>query len=80
MKARTKEEKFLFAVYEAALALGDSSTEVNRYEVGQKIGLHPRGINTICNNLAQANFVKKRGPELLNITDQGIQLIKSDLS
>lgn len=79
MKARTKEEKFLIAVYETALILGDPFVEVDRYEVGQKIGLHPRGINTICNNLAQANFIKKRGPELLCLTPHGMQLINCDL-
>lgn len=74
--ARTKEEKFLAAVYDAAIALGDISHEVNRYTVGQKIGLHPRGIDTICNQLAQANFIKKRGSEEIEITQNGVALVK----
>lgn len=74
--ARTKEEKFLVAVYETALTLGDFSHEVNRYEVGQKIGLHPKGIDTICNQLAQANFIKKRGAEEITMTENGLRLIK----
>lgn len=77
--AKTKEEKFLVAVYETALSFGDSSLEVNRYTVGQKIGLHPKGIDTICNQLAQANFIKKRGPEEIIITQNGITLVKEIL-
>lgn len=77
--ARTKEEKFLVAVFETATSLGDSSQEVNRYSVGQKIGLHPRGIDTICNQLAQANFIKKRGPEEIMITPNGLALIQEIL-
>lgn len=76
MKARTKEEKFLIAVYETALSLGDVQSEVDRYEVGQKIGLHPRGIDTICNVLAQANFIKKRGSAMIIITENGRRLFE----
>lgn len=75
MKARTKEEKFLVAAWEAALQTGDAQAEVDRYAVGQKIGLHPRGINTICNELAQSNFIKKRGESGLIVTDHGVRLI-----
>jgi predicted transcriptional regulator len=77
--ARTKEEKFLVAVYEAATELGDFTHEVNRYTVGQNIGLHPRGIDTICNQLAQANFIKKRGSENVMMTQNGLNLIKEIL-
>ena len=76
MKARTKEEKFLLAVYEAALATGDVESEVDRYDVGQKIGLNPKGIDTICNQLAQANFIKKYGKTEVGITENGLRLIQ----
>lgn len=76
MKGRTKEEKFLIAIYEAAIASGDKENEVDRYAVGQKLGLHPRGIDTICNQLAQANFIKKRGPTFLTVTDNGRRLFE----
>ncbi|KAF3361831.1 Uncharacterized protein PHSC3_001597 [Chlamydiales bacterium STE3] len=75
MQSRTKEEKFLIAAYEAALVFGDFTHEVNRYTVGQQIGLHPRGIDTICNQLAQANFIKKRGKEEISVTQNGLSLI-----
>lgn len=77
MKARTKEEKFLIAVHEAALAKGDVEAEVDRFDIGQKIGLHTRGIDTICNVLAQANFIKKRGPILIIITPNGRRLFEN---
>lgn len=76
MKAKTKEEKFLMAVYETALAAGDPFAEVDRYTTGQQIGLHPRGINTICNQLAQANFIRKRGETLITITNNGLELFQ----
>ncbi len=75
MKARTKEEKFLIAAYEAAKATGDWEAEIDRYVVGQKIGLHPRGINTIVQELTQANFIKKRGETAIVVTDHGVKLI-----
>lgn len=76
MKGRTKEEKFLIAVAEAASISGDLGNEVDRYVVGQKIGLHPRGIDTICNQLAQANFIKKREGALIVITENGKRLFE----
>jgi predicted transcriptional regulator len=76
MKSRTKEEKFLIAAYETAMGLGDISYEVDRYSVGQKMGLHPRGINTICQELTQANFIKKSGATGIFVTDHGVKLIK----
>lgn len=79
MKARTKEEKLLIAFHEEALSLGDPEAEVDRFKVGQKMGLHPKGIEIICRDLAQVNFIKKVGPELLIVTDNGRRLIKEIL-
>ena len=76
MKSRTKEENFIIAVHEAALAFGDPEAEVDRYVVGQRIGLHPRGIDTICQVLSQANFIKKRGDLLITLTDNGLRLFR----
>lgn len=76
MKAKTKEEKFLIAVYEAAVAAGSPEAEVDRYAIGQKLGLHPRGIDTICQVLSQANFLKKRGTDMVTLTSNGIRLFE----
>ena len=75
-KGKTKEEKFLIAAYETALSLGDKDSEIDRYDVGQKLGLHPRGINTICQELTQANFIRKKGPSAIIVTDHGVKLIE----
>lgn len=64
------------AVSETALASGDLKNEVDRYEVGQKMGLHRRGIDTICNQLARANFIKKREGALIIITENGRRLFE----
>ena len=74
MKARTKEEKFLIALYETISAAGDFDTEVDRYLVGRKISLHDRGIDTICKELAQTNFIKRHGPVMISITPNGKRL------
>lgn len=78
MKALTKEEKFLLFVYQAALAKGEWDAEIDRYSFNQKLGgMHERGIDTICNQMAQANFIKKRGPRNVSITENGRRLIES---
>lgn len=74
MKAHTKEEKFILGLYDAAMALGNEEEEVSRYEVGKKIGMHPTGIDSLCDRLAQANFIKKRGDVLIVLTQNGLRL------
>lgn len=76
MKARTKEEKFLIAAYEVAEQSGNLDIELDRYAIGQRLGLHQRGIDTICNVLAQANFIKKRGPVFFIISENGKRLFE----
>ena len=79
-KARTKDEKFMLAVYEEALKAEDMETPFSRYAIGNKIGLHPKGVDTICTLLLQANFLKKENKEDVYITEQGIQLVTTLLS
>ena len=77
MKAYTKVEKFMLALFSAANDLGDIEEEVNRYDVGKKIGMHPPGIDNLCDRLAQANFIKKRGDVLVVLTQNGLRLINT---
>ncbi len=79
-KARTKDEKFMVTIYEEALSTGLMETPFNRYTIGTKIGLHPRGVDTICTLLLQANFIKKAGSDEVYITEQGQKLVKGILS
>lgn len=73
--AKTKEERFLLAVYDTAKTLGSPYASVDRYQVGQAIGLHPRGIDTICKELLQTNFIKKQGDRMVFLTKHGEQLV-----
>lgn len=72
---RTKDEKFIIRLYEMAKKEGDLEYIFNRYDVGRSIGLHERGIDTICVLLMQANFVKKAGKEEIHLTKHGEQLV-----
>lgn len=76
-KAHTKDEKFMLALYEAALATEDLETSFDRYIIGAKIGLHPKAVDTICTLLLQANFIKKAGSQDIFITSRGEELVKS---
>lgn len=79
LTGKTKDEKFLLALYEASKAKGeeDPFQECDKYEVGQSIGLHPKGIDTICNLLAQANFIKKREGAVIVLTSNGEKLVQT---
>lgn len=70
-RARTKEQKFLLAIYSRGQQEGDLYRPFNRYEVGSAIGLQKRAIDVICRDLLQCNFLKKDGEEELHLTAQG---------
>lgn len=72
--SKTKDEHFVLWLYRLAKEAGDPEMALNRYEVGQKIGLHPRGVNAICKLLVQANFIKKVGEEEVRLTPHGLKL------
>jgi hypothetical protein len=76
-QARTKDEKFLIALYEAALEKGEVDHPFERYEVGKMINLHPRGTDTICTLLLQANFIKKGEGKEVYLSPNGEELVKS---
>lgn len=71
---RTKDERFLVALYEMAVESGDMESAFNRYEVGVRATLNEKASNTICVLLGQANFIKKEGREEIAITSNGIKL------
>lgn len=74
-KARTKDESFMLRLYDEASKLPDIEDPVDRYQIGNSIGLHPKAVDTICNLLAQANFIKKQGKIEISITPHGIKLV-----
>jgi hypothetical protein len=73
-KPRTKDESYILCLYEAARASGDITTRLNRYEIGKRAGLHPRGVNAICKLLLRTNFLKKSGEEDVYLTPHGENL------
>lgn len=76
-QARTKDEKFLIALYEVAIGKGAVDHPFDRYEVAKLINLHPKGADTICTLLLQANFIKKGEGKEVYLAPNGEELVKS---
>ena len=73
-KARTKDERFVLSLYEEASKSGDVHVHLDRYYVGKLAGLQPKAVNTICNLLLQANFIKKGKNDDIFLTKNGEDL------
>ncbi len=73
---KTKEEKYVVRAYYKALELGDPYIVMDKYIIGIELGLglHAKGLDSICNQLAQANFIKKVGKTEFHLTANGIAL------
>lgn len=76
-RARTKDETFMLRLYEEALRRPDIGDSIDRYYIGSLAGLQSKAVDTICNLLAQANFIKKRGEIEISITPHGIKLVQN---
>lgn len=76
-RATTKDEKFMLRLYEEVSKRSDREEPMDRYEIGTLVGLHPKAVDTICNLLAQANFIKKQGKIEISITPHGIKLVEN---
>jgi len=76
--SRTKDESFLLRLYDVVIQHEDIYGPVDRYEIGHAIGLHPKGVETICKTLLRTNFIKQDhdDPHLITITQNGIKLAK----
>jgi hypothetical protein len=75
-KKVTKDELFLLKLYQLAVGRGDPTTEIDRYSVGKLIGQNDRGVDTIVNNLAQINFLKKGEGSAVYLTSQGLKFLE----
>lgn len=71
---RTKDELFVLALYKAVKETGDLESRFNKYEIGERSGLHPKAVNAISRLLIQANFIKKAGQEDIYLTPHGLKL------
>lgn len=76
-RSRTKDETFMLRLYEEASKQPDIEDPIDRYQIGQLAGLNQKAVDTICNLLAQANFIKKHGKVEISITPHGIKLVES---
>lgn len=70
-KAKTPDERFILSAYEMAMAAGEFDSNLDRYEVGRKVGLHPKAVDAICKLLVQANFIKKSSETEIYLTKNG---------
>lgn len=79
MPAKTTEERFLFRLYELAKKAGDPFHPINRYDVGNSLGLTPRVVDPMCKMLLRVNFIKRSNEnnEEIFLTSQGESLAKS---
>lgn len=78
MSGRTKEERFVLKIYQAALTLGDAQHPMDRYAIGQAAGLSPKATDVICKELARANFIRKTDPEgYIALTSRGEELART---
>lgn len=73
-KSLTKDERFVVTAYEAAMKKDDLHAKLDRYKVGASCGLSPKAVDTICNLLAQANFIKKTSDVEMYLTQNGVNL------
>lgn len=74
---RTKDENFIMCLYEEAEKTGDLEAALDRYQVGLVAAIHPKGVDTICKLLIQANFIKKASENEVYLTPHGIKLVES---
>lgn len=73
---RTKDENYIICLYEEAQKTGDLEINLDRYLVGQVAHINPKGVDTICKLLIQANFIKKSEENEIYLTQNGINLVK----
>ena len=71
-RALTREEKFILTLYHRLRDL-EKNDFINQFEIGNEIGVSSKNIKNILNQLAQANFIKKKGDDV-TLTEQGLRL------
>lgn len=74
---RTKDEAFMLKLHEESLKQHkEIEVPLNKYAIGEMIGMQKTAVETITNLLAQANFIRKHGPNEVSITPHGLKLIQ----
>lgn len=75
--AKTKDEKFIICAYEQAQQRGDLHAPFDRYEIGRLVGINPKGVETICRLLVQANFLRSIDKNFYRFTDHGVKSVEN---
>lgn len=57
--AKTADERYIISAYQMANDKGDRQAQLNKYEVGQRVGIHPKGVDAISKLLIRSNFIKR---------------------
>lgn len=78
--AQTKDERFMIQLYHEANKSGDVAKALDRYVIGQLVGLQAKAVDTICVLLGKANFIRKSGEREVSLTSQGVRLVLELLS
>ena len=73
---RTKDENYMLSLYEEAEKLGNLESPIDRYQAGRAAHISPKGADTICRLLIQANFIKKAGEDEVYLTPHGIKFVQ----
>lgn len=76
-KATTKDELFLVKLHELACLKGDETAPIDRFVIGRAIGQNDKGIGTIVDLCAKANFIKKDVDNSVYLTAQGLQFVQN---
>lgn len=75
--AKTKEMRFIIALYKLARDRNDFDASINTRDVAKMIGLHDKSVQLMCKGLRRSNFIKILDLEdNVSITPQGIALAR----
>lgn len=74
-KSLTLEERCIIKIYEISKEAGDMRYPFESSVLEKAMGITDKKARNILNQLAQANFIRKKGTEF-HISEQGICLVK----
>lgn len=79
----TKEERFILESYRQARAANREHPQeavLQRYQIGQKVGMGERGVNASFKLFVKANFVQALEEGDFSLSEGGVRLAKTLLS
>lgn len=75
-KSRTFEERFILKIFELSQAAGDTYTVLDSAVLEKAMGITDKKARNIINQLAQANFIRKKSKTEFHLSQQGISLVE----